>query len=129
MEFLGVAMIAGGVLGAGVSGTNTVKSSCANAQSALELLKKQKKLKDQWNVVFTQQDKINDELINDIRDTNNDILTIQNQMKSNLFQIKKQKKIIVALGFITILVVFFLLFIKYFIRYFKKKNESQSKKH
>lgn len=128
MEAIGILMLVGGVVGSGISGVNTVKSACENAKSALELLVKQKKLQEQWNSIFTKEAVISQTLINDIRDTNNDILTIQNQMKINFTQIKKQKKIIVVLGFITIIVVFFLLVIKYFIKYFKKINQIKTKK-
>lgn len=118
---IGSAMMVGGVFNAGIMSANTTQKSCENAKNALDLLRKQKQLSDQWSALFASSAGITQELIDDLHATNNEIDTIQNKMQKNLYIIKKSKKTISITVIVIVVAVFFLLLIKYF---FKQKSRN-----
>ena len=116
MEFIGLAMMAGAVVGSGISAGNTVKAACDNAKQAKDLLVANRDLQKNWSDIFTKQDMLFDTIISEIHDLNANVIRIQNKIKKNMDTLQKTKKTILILGFCMIIGIFFSLVIKYFLK-------------
>lgn len=126
LSVLNYMMLAGMVGGAGIAGYNNSQNSCEAVKNAVDILKKAKEAQTNWNYALTQEDIIDKKTINQITQNYLDIEKYQNKITEAQNKSKRNKQIIVALGFIVIFILFFYLLYRYFntrikiIKYYKK---------
>ena len=116
MAVIGMTMMAGGFVGAGISSSNTIKTACDNAKQAKDLFLKNKELQDKWTDIFSKEAALDVAIVGELHDLNSQIIKIQNTIKKNLDELKKTKKTVVIIGFCMVIAIFFALIIKYFLK-------------
>lgn len=130
LHILNYMMLAGIGVGSGVAGYNNSQNSCETVKNAVEILKKAKEAQINWNNALSDTETINKMTISQITQNYLDIEKYQNKIAEAQQNSKKNKRIIVALGFSVIFILFFYLLYRYFntrIQFIKSSTKTYRK--
>lgn len=130
LQILNYMMLAGIGVGAGVAGYNNSQNSCEAVKNAVEILKKAKDVQTNWNNALSDTETINKMTISQITQNYLEIEKYQNKIAEAQQNSKKNKRIIVALGFSVIFILFFYLLYRYFntrIQFIKSSTKTYRK--
>ena len=126
---IGMTMLAGGMIGAGISGYSGAQSACNNAKSALSMLQEVQSLQGQWNSVLTQETILDDAVMAEMSQSYQNISNLQATIQQNQTHSRKQKTIIITIGVCVIVGIFFCLLTKYFLKKYLPLAVASNKKN